>query len=180
MSQHLVITAIGTDRPGMCNEIVSLVANAEGNIVDSRIAIFGGECTLIMLVSGTVNAITRIEAMLPLYGQDNDIITMTKRTTPHPTQTTPYVMDAHIEADDKVGLTEQFTQFFADKNIGLSALSAQTIDKSAIKKDQDQCFLSIEAKLGEEIDLQQLKSAFEDKCATLSVNGTINFTKHTP
>ncbi|GAL30571.1 glycine cleavage system transcriptional antiactivator GcvR [Vibrio variabilis] len=64
MNQYLVITAVGTDRPGICNEVVHLVANAGCNIIDSRIAMFGNEFTLIMLISGTPSYITRVETTL--------------------------------------------------------------------------------------------------------------------
>lgn len=53
MTQHLVITAVGTDRPGICNEVVRLVTQAGCNIIDSRIAMFGKEFTLLMLISGS-------------------------------------------------------------------------------------------------------------------------------
>ncbi|MBO0217233.1 glycine cleavage system transcriptional repressor, partial [Vibrio sp. Vb2880] len=34
MKQHLVLTAVGTDRPGICNQLVQLVTQAGCNIVD--------------------------------------------------------------------------------------------------------------------------------------------------
>lgn len=64
MIHHLVITAVGSDRPGICNRLTQVVTHSGGNIVDSRIALFGKEFTLIMLVSGETNAITRIETLL--------------------------------------------------------------------------------------------------------------------
>ncbi|CAH0539051.1 glycine cleavage system protein R [Vibrio marisflavi] len=178
MSQHLVITAIGTDRPGMCNQIVHLVSSAECNILDSRIAIFGSECTLSMHISGISSAITRIESLLPLLGQDNDIITMTKRTTPPPQQNNFYNIEITVEAEDRLGLTEQFTQFFADKSIGLASLSAQTIDKSTSKLSQDQFHISITAKLDSDIDVAMLETEFEHLCEKLLVKGSISFTKN--
>lgn len=79
MKQHLVLTAVGTDRPGICNQVVKLVTQAGCNIVDSRIAIFGNEFTLIMLLTGNASHITRVETQLPLLGQEHDLITIMKR-----------------------------------------------------------------------------------------------------
>ncbi len=70
MKQHLVLTAVGTDRPGICNQVVKLVTQAGCNIVDSRIAIFGNEFTLIMLLTGSTSNITRVETQMPLLGQE--------------------------------------------------------------------------------------------------------------
>lgn len=180
MTQHLVITAIGTDRPGMCNQIVHLVSNAECNIVDSRIAIYGSECTLSMLISGTANSVTRIESLLPLLGQDNDIITMTKRTTPPPKKDVSYSIEINVEAEDRVGLTEQLTQFFADRNIGLASLSTKIIDKAGIKLSHHQFLIAITAKHESDKSVAQLQQEFELLCDRLLVKGKINFIKKQP
>lgn len=136
MTQHLVITAVGTDRPGICNEVVRLVTQAGCNIIDSRIALFGKEFTLLMLISGSPSNITRVETTLPLLGQQHDLITMMKRTSPHDHQTHAYTVEVYVESDDKMGLTEKFTQFFAQRQIGMASLSAQTISKDKLQSEK--------------------------------------------
>lgn len=106
MTQHLVITAVGTDRPGICNQVVQLVTQSGCNIIDSRIAMFGEEFTLIMLLSGKANNITRVETTLPLLGQEHDLITIMKRTSPHDHIENSYTLEVFIESDDRLGLTE--------------------------------------------------------------------------
>ncbi|SQI37730.1 Gcv operon repressor [Providencia alcalifaciens] len=66
--QFLVITALGTDRPGIVNTITRLVSECDCNIEDSRLAMFGEEFTFIMMLSGSWNAITLLEAIYPLKG----------------------------------------------------------------------------------------------------------------
>lgn len=178
MTQHLVITAMGTDRPGICNQVVQLVTRAGCNIIDSRIAIFGNEFTLIMLLSGNANGITRVETTLPLLGQEHDLITIMKRTSTHHPSINSYTMEVFVESDDRVGLTEKFTQFFADKQIGLSALSAQTISKDTVKKEQDQFHIAITAHVQSECNLMQIQEDFNDLCQSLSVQGSLNFLKN--
>src|SRR3954453_12481984 len=58
---YLVLTAVGPDRPGLVNEISSLVLAAGANLEDSRMAILGGEFALLMLVSGEPKAIDEVE-----------------------------------------------------------------------------------------------------------------------
>ena len=58
---YLVLTAVGPDRPGLVNEISSLVLAAGANLEDSRMAILGGEFALLILVSGDPKAVTRVE-----------------------------------------------------------------------------------------------------------------------
>ncbi len=175
MNQHLVITAIGTDRPGICNEVIHLVAQAGCNIIDSRIAIFGNEFTLLMLVSGTTNHITRVETTLPLLGQEHDLITMMKRTSTHEPLSNRYTVEVFVESEDRIGLTEQFTQFFADRNIGLSALSAQTVLKNKAHTEKDQFHIALTASVESECNLMQLQEEFDALCHSLSVSGSLNF-----
>ncbi|NLS13200.1 glycine cleavage system protein R [Vibrio sp. SM6] len=178
MMQHLVVTAIGTDRPGICNQVVQLVTQAGCNIIDSRIAIFGNEFTLLMLLSGTTNSITRVETTLPLLGQQQDLVTMSKRTSPHQENINSYTIEVYIESEDRVGLTEQFTQFFAHRQIGIDSLSAQTIDKLKIARERDQFHIALTASVSPECNLMQLQEEFNDLCLTLNVEGSLNFIKN--
>ncbi len=178
MTQHLVITAVGSDRPGVCNQVVGLVTRAGCNIIDSRIALFGNEFTLLMLLSGNNASVTRVETTLPLLGQEHDLITMMKRTAKHAHQDNSYTLEAFIESDDKVGLTEKFTQFFAEKDIGLSSLSAQTIDKDKLQSEHDQFHLTLTAAVDSECNLMQIQEDFSNLCHQLNVKGSLNFIKN--
>lgn len=178
MSQHLVITAVGTDRPGICNQIVHLVTQSGCNIVDSRIALFGNEFTLLMLLSGNSNNITRVETTLPIIGQEHGLITMMKRTSPHQEPSHSYTVEIFVESDDKKGITEQFTQFFADRDIGLASLSAQTIDKHKVNRDNNLFQIAMSATVDAEYNLMELQEEFNELCSTLSVQGSLNFIKN--
>lgn len=178
MIQHLVITAIGSDRAGVCNQVVQLVTQAGCNIIDSRIALFGNEFTLIMLVSGNTNSITRVESTLPLLGQQQDLITMMKRTSPHHQPHYAYSVEVYVESDDQLGLTEKFTHFFAERHIGMASLSAQTIHKSKLSTEHDQFHIAITAQVNADYNLMQLQEEFATLCQQLDVRGSLNFIKN--
>lgn len=57
-----VLTAVGADRPGLVSEISSVIHAAGGNIEDSRMAILGGEFALVLLFSGSAEAVDRVAA----------------------------------------------------------------------------------------------------------------------
>ena len=179
MKQHLVLTSVRTDRPCICDQVVKLVTQAGFNIVDSRIAIFGNEFTLIMLLTGNASHITRVETQLPLLGQEHDLITIMKRTSAHELLDNSYTMEVFIESEDRPGLTEKFTQFFADQHIGLDSLSAQTISKSKLQLDADQFHIAITASVSADCNLMQLQEDFDELCKSLNVQGSLNFIKNT-
>lgn len=175
MIHHLVITAVGSDRPGICNRLTQVVTHSGGNIVDSRIALFGKEFTLIMLVSGETNAITRIETLLPSMSAEHDLMVVMKRTAPHQPPQYTYKIECTIESEDRMGLTEAFTQFFSNHQINISELSAQT--QKAVSPQQenqvDQFHIFIAGLTELDMDTEQLKQAFERLCVTLSVSGEL-------
>ena len=57
MSVELVITALGEDRPGIVDELSSVLSKKQLNIEDSRMSVLGGEFAILMLVSGASNSI---------------------------------------------------------------------------------------------------------------------------
>ncbi|WP_304439955.1 ACT domain-containing protein, partial [Oleiphilus sp. HI0061] len=61
----LVISSIGTDKPGIVNELAKACSTNQCNIIDSRMTVLGGEFAVIMMVSGAWDAIAKLEASLP-------------------------------------------------------------------------------------------------------------------
>ncbi|MGR5149756.1 ACT domain-containing protein [Photobacterium alginatilyticum] len=177
MEHYLVITAIGTDRPGISDEVTRLLTHCGCNIVDSRLAIFGSEFTLIMLVAGNGNAISRVESTLPLKAHEHDLLTVMKRTTKHECRFFPYTADFHIEADDSPGIIEQFTHFFASREIDIASLSAHTHEAS--EGDSPNRFqLQISTNLPEGCNLMSLQEEYEALCQDLLVSGNVTFIGH--
>jgi glycine cleavage system transcriptional repressor len=55
-----VLTAVGHDRPGLVSGISELIHSSGANLEDSRMAILGGEFALVLLFSGTADAVTKV------------------------------------------------------------------------------------------------------------------------
>ena len=125
MSQNLVITALGNDSPGIANQLISHVSSCGCNIVDSKLAIFGNEFTLIMLVSGEWNAMMQIESSLPLKSQELDLITIMKRTEKHQPISYDYTIDVAVTIADAPGIIERFTKLFAHNQLNLASFRSQ-------------------------------------------------------
>jgi glycine cleavage system transcriptional repressor len=64
MSLRTVLTAIGEDRPGLVDEVSEFVFARGGNVEDSRMANMHGQFAIVMLISGSRDAIDRISADL--------------------------------------------------------------------------------------------------------------------
>jgi glycine cleavage system transcriptional repressor len=59
---YLVVTAVGTDRPGIVAEITDVLADRGANIADSRMALLGGEFALMMLISSPEEGLTAVRS----------------------------------------------------------------------------------------------------------------------
>jgi glycine cleavage system transcriptional repressor len=170
MENFLVLTAMGENRSGITNEITQLITQCGCNIVDSRIALFGQEFTLIMLLSGNNNAISRVESTLPLQAQQHALLTVMKRTSKHKTREFHHEIDFYIQAKNAIGLTQKFTQFLAQRNIDIKSLSAHTEENENTLED-DQFILQIRTQIPANCPLDPLLNDFSLLCQQLNAQG---------
>ena len=165
MANFLVVTAIGTDRPGIVNELTQLVMQTNCNIVDSRLAVFGNEFTLILLLSGQWNAITRFENDLSIRSAQLELITLMKRTSEHELVNYTTQMLIKLDGQDAPGCIGQFTQYLAEQGVDLS--SFRTKAKSGYQQIQ------MVINLNDTVDLLDLKQHFTELAGQLNL--TIRF-----
>ena len=66
MDNHLVLAALGADKTGIVDEIARSASESKCNIADSRMVVMGQEFSLIMMVSGTWDAIAKFETQVPM------------------------------------------------------------------------------------------------------------------
>ena len=60
MSRHTVLTAVGRDRPGLVEEVSEFLLERGGSIEESRMANLLGQFAIVMLVTGTDDAVAAI------------------------------------------------------------------------------------------------------------------------
>jgi len=169
-THYLVISAMGTERPGIVNELTRHVSASGCNIVDSRLALFGSEFTLIMLLSGNWNAMARLESTLPQKSRQLDLVTMMKRTTVHKPVEHTRQMEAEIEVTDSAGIIGQFTQFFSDHGLALSALRSETLASFTPPRLKARFTLLLQDK----VDGLQIRAAFSELCDRLQATYTLD------
>ncbi len=64
MTQLIVLSAIGTDRTGVVQDITKVIMGCGGNIEESRMTTLGAEFAVLMLVSGNWHTLTKLEREL--------------------------------------------------------------------------------------------------------------------
>ena len=76
----LVLSALGSDRPGLVAEVTAYLAARSANLEDSRMAILGAEFGILVLVSGTADALARVAAETKELEQKSGLSVLTRAT----------------------------------------------------------------------------------------------------
>ncbi|WP_133406723.1 glycine cleavage system protein R [Parashewanella tropica] len=131
MTNYLVLTAMGADRPGIVSRLARLATDCDCDIVDSRMAIFGNEFTMIMMLSGSWTSIAKIESTIPSLSVELDLLTVVKRTSKHTLTNFTSRLEVVFSGADQRGTMAAITRFLADKELDLASV------KSHAESDED-------------------------------------------
>ncbi len=167
MSQYLVLTVMGPDRTGSVSSLTKLASECGCNIVDSRMAIFGLEFTMIMLLKGNGKSISLVESKLPAKALKLQLITMMKRTSGYKIQDFTEHYKVEYAGIDQPGVLKAMTAFFAARNIDISSL------KSEINPDNNYMSATILIALTKETTIESLESDYFALCEQIDVQGRI-------
>ncbi|MDX7992418.1 glycine cleavage system transcriptional repressor [Xenorhabdus sp. Reich] len=175
--QHfLVITALGTDRPGIVNTMTRLVSTCGCNIEDSRLAMFGEEFTFIMLLSGSWNAITLIESTLPQKGAELELLIVMKRTRCGVQTRFPSTITVKVDVDDSPGIVERFTSLFTAQNLNIAELVSKTHPAEKDRLARLQIQITGHHPLDDNGSI--FKETFQCLCTELNAQGSIIVQDH--
>ena len=121
---YVVLTAVGTDRPGLVNELSVLVGEAGANIEDSRMAILGGEFALIMLLSSPAGAVDRTR-QIGSQVEKLGLRCLLKETSPThpPAEYLLYRID--VTGVDRPGIVQAISALLADREINVASLESR-------------------------------------------------------
>ncbi|MEM9101452.1 MAG: ACT domain-containing protein [Pseudomonadota bacterium] len=119
MHNYLVVSAIGNDQIGIVEKLANLAAKYNCNIIDSRIAVLGGECTAIFMVGGEWNAITQMETAIPTLAQSLNLTSVAKRTNHISAQPELLPYSVRVIALDVPGVSAKISGFFSGNEINI-------------------------------------------------------------
>ncbi|KZZ21449.1 glycine cleavage system protein R, partial [Oleiphilus sp. HI0078] len=157
----LVISSIGTDKPGIVNELAKACSTNQCNIIDSRMTVLGGEFAVIMMVSGAWDAIAKLEASLPALSESLGLTTTAKQTQQrdsHPA----LAYTVSVVALDNPGIVHEIAQYFSSQNINIDDL--QTGTYSAPHTGTQMFNLSMTIRLSADTHIASLRDEFMDFC----------------
>ena len=119
MNQKLVITALGEDRPGIVDELSSTLFGHQLNIEDSRMSVLGGEFAVLLLVTGSEQA---INSFIDKKQEAESVLKMTltvKATEDSTASQTLIPYDVEVISIDYPGIVHKLSSFFSERQINI-------------------------------------------------------------
>lgn len=171
MQNHFVISALGNNRPGLVHQLSKAVKDCGCNILDSRMAVLGGEFAVILLLAGTWDAIAKIESMIPRLEDSLDLTLISRRTEVREkvANLMPYAVE--VVASDRPGIVHDIAQFFSSRDINIEEL--YTGSYAAAHTGTPMFSLHVTISVPTNTSIAALRGEFMDLCDQLNLDAVM-------
>ena len=168
MSEQLVITALGVDRPGIVDELSHALSQHDLNIEDSRMSVLGGEFAILMLVSGKSNSINAFSNELQALEDSLGMKLLVKATQKKPDKLTlaPYTVE--VVSMDHPGIVRDIARFFSSRKINI--LDLHTSRYAAAHTGTPMFALHMTVEISAELPIGKLREEFVTMCDQLNLD----------
>lgn len=126
MDNFLVITALGKNRADNVDQLVRAIKDCGCNITESRLTVLGSDIAIFMQLSGTWDAIAKIEDTLTKLEKRLGLTIASDRTNQGNTRdkVMPYAID--VVALDQIGIVHDIVNFIHENKISIQDMHTNT------------------------------------------------------
>jgi len=168
---HLVISALGKDRPGIVNDLSRLVFDSGCNLADSRMTVLGGDFAVILLVTGNWSSIAKLEDQLPSLAERLEMNIISRRTADRERHRDllPYAVD--VVALDNPGIVHSLANFSSTRQINIQDLA--TTSYSAPHTGTPMFSVHMRVDIPARLHIATLRDEFMDFCDQFNLDAII-------
>jgi len=125
-TESIVLTASGEDKIGLVEGLTRRIGESGCNIEESRMAALAGRFALLMRVTGSWDALAKLESRLPAVGEEFGLAIVQQRTRAAKIEKPliPYVVE--VSALDQPGIVNSLANFFARLRLNIESLDTDT------------------------------------------------------
>lgn len=125
-AESIVLTASGEDKIGLVEGLTRRINESGCNIEESRMAALAGQFAVLMRVTGSWDALAKLESRLPATGEELGLAIVQRRTRAGKIDRPliPYVVE--VSALDQPGIVNSLANFFARLRINIESLDTDT------------------------------------------------------
>ncbi len=162
-----VLTAIGSDRPGLVRAISAAAKAAGANIEDSRMAVLGGEFAIIMLCSGTPAELEGLERAGSRFGKELRLDVSFKDTAaPDVRDFVAYRM--RVSGLDHPGIVECVSEILAERKVNVASMDTRLVHMPLTGTPTFVLDAQLEVPAG--VSLSELRRSLDDACEKESLD----------
>ncbi len=171
MSQLIVLSAVGTDRTGVVQDITKVILACGGNIEESRMTTLGTEFAVLMLVSGNWHTFNRLETGLNKLTGDGDLTVAIRKTGARATNENriPYAVD--VISLDQQGIVFNLADFFASRDIEIADVATRRY--SAAHTGAPMFAIQMAVNIPAAASISQLRDEFLELCDRLNLDAIL-------
>ncbi len=121
---HSILTAVGTDRPGLVDEVSRFIFDRGGNIEDSRMVNLRGQFAIMLLVAGDEPALDRVRGDIGQLAQGSRLHVELRPTQETPAARAASAMPYRLVATaiDQPGLVHRVSHALREMQVNIESL----------------------------------------------------------
>jgi glycine cleavage system transcriptional repressor len=171
MAQLIVISAVGSDRTGVVQDLSKVILSCDGNIEESRMTTLGSEFAMLLLVSGNWATLNKLEQGLDKLGEEKNLsiaIRQTDARMPSGNRM-PYAVD--IVSLDQQGIVFNLANFFATRDIEIEDVSTRSY--AAAHTGSPMFAVQMAINVPSSVHVSQLREDFLEVCDRLNLDAIL-------
>lgn len=170
-NNHLVISALGQDRPGIVDDFSRVVYELGCNIADSRMTKLGEEFAILLMVEGPWNQLAKLEAQLADLESRLGMTIISRQTESRVEHKDILPYSVEVVSLDHPGIVHKLASFFSQRNINIEDLS--TSSYAAPHTGTPMFSVQINVGIPAHIQIAELREEFMDFCDTLNLDAVL-------
>ena len=120
--KNIIISAIGSDRPGIVSELSGVITSHGGNVEESRMSRLGSDFAIIMLVTVAPDWEESLEVALKSITE----LTITTKPTKLPQVSDGRQFQIDLSGADNEGIVKVLSKYLAEKSINILEMETHT------------------------------------------------------
>lgn len=162
MSEQMVITALGDDRPGLVNNLSNKLTELKLNIEDSRMSMLGGEFAIILLVSGSTASVEKFSQSVEELETTLQMKLLVKKTVKKKSQENFIPYHIEVVSIDQPGIVQEIASFFSERDINI--IDMKTTSYRAAHTGAPMFALKITVGVPDQITMSEFRETFIKIC----------------
>ncbi len=168
MKNFFVMSVLGSAQPDLMDKVFNAINEFGCNVEDGRMSRLGSELALFVMLSGSWDAIAKIESNIPKLEKKLNVSITFRRTEPRQatSPSVPYAIE--VVSVNRAGLVYDISKFFSSREIAIEDMYSGVYQASHTGTDMFSLQLTIS--IPTEISIATLRGEFMEFCDQLNID----------